>query len=161
MFGLPLWKLAACAAVLVALSGAAWKFRHGGVLEGRAEIQAKWDKERDEATAAALIASETRRVETEALITTNTKVINDYIAQKNLRAADAVLSAGKLRDLQATLDRARSQQAPTAAGAAPDPRLDIIAECSSVAGKLDDKVKSLAGTLTGLQAYVSGVCLAP
>lgn len=147
-----LWIALALAGVLA--------FTHAAVYRsGKAAVRVQWDKERAETTAAALVTSEARRVEKDALTTTNTKVTNDYIAQKNLRTADAIASAGKLRNLQATLDRARSQQAPAVAGTVADPRLDIIAECSSAIGKLDDKVKSLAGTLTGLQAYTKDVCL--
>lgn len=149
-----LWLALALAGVLA--------FTHVAVYRsGKAAVRVQWDKERAETTAEALVASEARRVKGELLTATNTKVINDYNTQKTQSAAAAVVNAGKLRDLQTSLDRARSQQAPAVSGAVADPRLDIIAECSSAVGKLDDKVKSLAGTLTGLQAYVSGVCLSP
>ena len=147
-----LWLALALAGVLAISHGFAYK-------SGRAAVRVQWDKERAEITAAALVASEARRVKGELLTATNTKVINDYNTQKTQSTAAAVVNAGKLRDLQASLDRARSQQAPAVSGTAPDPRLDIIAECSSTVGKLDDTVKSLAGTLTGLQGYVRGVCL--
>ena len=160
MFALLPWgKIAAVVALLVVLAGGAWKVRHGGIVEGRAEVQIKWDKERAETTAAALVASEARRVKDKVLTDANAKVTNDYITQKAQWTATAVINAGKLRDLQAALDRARSQQAPAVAGTVADPRLDIIAECANTVSRLDDKVKSLAGTLTGLQSYVKDVCI--
>ena len=126
---------------------------------GKAAVQVLWDKERAEITAEALKASEAARAKEQVLTTANTKVTNDYIAQKKLRAADAIANAGKLRNLEAAVNRARSAETPATAGTVADPRLDIIAECASVASQLDDKVKSLAGTLTGLQSYTRDVCV--
>lgn len=132
-----------------------YKAFHGG----KAAVQVLWDRERAETTAEALKASEARRATEKASTDTNAKITNDYNTQKKLRAADAVVSAGKLRSLETAINSARSAETPSAAGAAADPRLDIIAECASVASQLDDTVKSLAGTLTGLQSYTKDVCM--
>ena len=126
---------------------------------GKAAVQVLWDRERAETTAEALKASEARRATEQVLTTANTKVTNDYIAQKKLRASDAVVAAGKLRELQAAVNRARSAETTAASGTAADPRLDIIRECASTVIRLDDKVKSLADTLTGLQSYTRDVCM--
>ena len=126
---------------------------------GKADVQVLWDKERAEITAAALVASEAARAKEQFLTTANTKVTNDYIAQKKLRAADSVVAAGKLRNLEAAVNRARSTEASAASGTATDPRLDIIRECARTVVRLDDTVKSLAGTLTGLQNYTRDVCM--
>ena len=147
-----LWIALALAGVLAFTHGMAYR-------SGKANVRAQWDKEHAELTTAALIASEAARAKEQVLTTANEKVTNDYLNQKKLRASDAAVNAGKLRDLQAAIDRARSQQAPAIAGAASDPRLDIIAECSSTVSGLDDKVKSLVSTLTGLQSYVRDVCV--
>ena len=147
-----LWLALALAGVLAFTHGMAYK-------SGKANVRVQWDKERAETTATALVASEAARAKEQVLTVANAKVTNDYIAQKKLRAVDAVVANGKLRELQAAVDRARSQQVPAVAGTAADPRLDIIAECSSAVGKLDDTVKSLAGTLTGLQGYARNVCI--
>ena len=126
---------------------------------GKAAVQVLWDRERAEITAEALKASEAARAKEQVLTTANAKVTNDYMLQKKLRAADSVAAAGKLRSLETAVNRARSAETPAIAGVAADPRLDIIAECASVASQLDDKVKSLAGTLTGLQSYTRDVCV--
>ena len=144
----------------LALAGAL-AFSHGFAYKsGKANVRVQWDKERAEITAEALKASESARAKEQVLTTANAKITNDYMAQKKLRAADAVAAAGKLRDLQNAVGRARSAEAPAASGAAADPRLDIIAECASTVSRLDDTVKSLAGTLTSLQNYTRDVCLA-
>ena len=105
------------------------------------------------------MASEAARAKEQVLTTANTKVTNDYNAQKKLRVADAIAAAGKLRSLEAAVNRARSTETPAAAGVVADPRLDIIRECASTVVRLDDKVKSLADTLTGLQSYTRDVCM--
>ena len=147
-----LWFALALAGVLALTHGFAYK-------SGKSAVQVKWDKERAEITAEALKASEARRATEKALTDTNAKITNDYNAQKKLRVADAIANAGKLRDLQNAVSRARSTETPATAGTAADPRLDIIRECASTVVRLDDKVKSLADTLTGLQSYTRDVCM--
>ena len=132
---------------------------HRAFQGGKANVQVQWDKERAETTVTALKASEAARAKEQFLTTANTKVTNDYIAQKKLRAADSVVAAGKLRNLEAAVNRARSTEASAASGTATDPRLDIIRECARTVVRLDDTVKSLAGTLTGLQSYTRDVCM--
>ena len=76
-----------------------YKAFHGG----KAAVQVLWDRERAETTAEALKASEAARAKEQVLTAANQKVTNDYLAQKKLRAADAVAAAGKLRELQAAV----------------------------------------------------------
>ena len=147
-----LWLALAMAGLLAFTHGVAYK-------SGKSAVRVQWDKERAEITAAALVASESARAKDQVLTTANAKVTNDYMVQKKLRAADAVANAGKLRSLEAAVNRARSAETPAVAGAAADPRLDIIRECAGVVSRLDDKVKSLADTLTGLQSYTRDVCM--
>ena len=146
----PWWKLAAAGMILVALAGGAWKLRHGGLVAGRAEIQAEW-------TAAALVASEKARAKEQVLTTANAKVTNDYIAQKKLRAADAVAADGKLRELQAALHSGSTDTA--ADGGTDDPRDSIIDQCASALVALDRYAQSVASTASGLQGYTAEVCL--
>ena len=141
-------------ALVALLAFTHYKAFHGG----KAAVQVLWDKERAEITAEALKASEARRATEKALTDTNAKITNDYNTQKKLRAADAIANAGKLRSLETAINSARSAETPANAGAAADPRLDIIRECAGVVVRLDDTVKSLAGTLNSLQGYVRDVC---
>lgn len=135
-------------------------FTHlGAYRSGRGAVRVLWDKERAELTAQALVASEAARAKEKTLIAINAKVTNDFIVQKKLRAADAVVSAGKLRDLQATLASAASDN-PATGSSADDPRDRIIDECASAVVALDGYAKGLASTVTGLQGYASEVCIA-
>lgn len=159
MFALLPWgKIAAVVALLVVLAGGVWKVRHGGLVEGRAEVQMKWDKERAETTAVALVASEAARVKEQVLTVANAKVTNDYLNQKKLRAADAVAADGKLRELQAALIGPSGTEA-AALGGADDPRDTIIDQCASTVVALDRYAKGVALTATGLQGFASNVCL--
>ena len=133
-------------------------FTHGFVYKaGRAAVRTAWDKERAETMAAALVASENARAKEQVLTTANAKVTNDYIAQKKLRAADAVAADGKLRELQAALHSGSADTAPL--GGADDPRDTIIDQCASALNSLDGYAQSVALTAIGLQGYTREVCL--
>ena len=108
---------------------------------------------------AALAASESARAREKSLIAMNQKANFDLQAQKTRSAAAAVVSAGKLRDLETTLDRATTADPATTPGA-DDPSADIIRECSRALVAVDDFASKLAGQLTGLQRYVGEVCQA-
>ena len=125
---------------------------------GKAAVQSLWDRERAETTAEALKASESARAKEQVLTAANAKVTNDYVLQKKLRAADAVVSAGKLRDLQAAVGNPSGAET-AALGGADDPRDRIIDQCASALVTLDRDVKGLALTATGLQSYTRDVCL--
>ena len=135
-------------------------FTHlGAYRSGRGAVRVLWDKERAELTAQALVASEAARAKEKTLVIANQKVSEKYVAEKKRRAADAVVSAGKLRDLQAALASAASDN-PTTGHNADDPRDRIIDECASAAVALDGYAKGLASTVTGLQGYAGSVCIA-
>ena len=151
MFSPKLWIALALAGVLA--------FTHIKAFQsGKADVQVLWDKERAEITAEALKASEARRATEKALTDTNAKITNDYLAQKKLRAADAVVAAGKLRDLQASLGNpSGADTAPL--GGADDPRDRIIDQCATTLVRLDEYAKGVASTAIGLQSYTRDVCV--
>ena len=107
----------------------------------------------------ALAASESARAREKSLIAINQKASLDLQAQKTRSAAAAVVSAGKLRDLETTLDRATTADPATTPGV-DDPSADIIRECSRALVAVDDFASKLAWQLTGLQRYVGEVCQA-
>ena len=116
---------------------------------------------RAEYITAALAASESARAREQSLIAINQKASLDLQAQKTRSAAAAVVSAGKLRDLDAALDRANSTRSdPAAVSGTDDPSADIIRECSRALVAVDDFASKLAWQLTGLQRYVGEVCQA-
>ena len=126
---------------------------------GKADVQVKWDKERAEITAEALKASEAARAKEQVLTTANSKITNDYMVQKKLRAADAISAAGKLRDLQASLGNPGGADAAAESGDYGDPRSEIIAGCASTVIVLDEATKRLTGQTTALQRYIGEVCM--
>ena len=134
-------------------------FTHGlAYKSGRAVVRIAWNKERAETTAAALVASESARAKEQVLTVANAKVTNDYIAQKKLRAADAVTNAGKLRELQAALvGPSGTDAAPL--GGADDPRDTIIDQCASTVIALDRYAQGVASQAIGLQSYARNVCV--
>ena len=134
-------------------------FTHLGAYRlGRGAVRVLWDKERAELTAQALAASEAARAKEKTLVIANQKVSEKYVAEKKRRAADAVVSAGKLRDLQAALTSAASDN-PTTGSSADDPRNTIIDQCASQLVGMDEYAKSMASQVTGLQGYAGSVCV--
>ena len=126
---------------------------------GKAAVQVLWDKERAEITAAALKASELARVKEQVLTTANSKITNDYMVQKKLRASDAIAAAGKLRKLQAAVGNPGGSDT-AALGGADDPRDRIIDQCATALVRLDEYAKGVASTAIGLQSYSRDVCIA-
>lgn len=51
-------RIVAVLAIIAFIAGGLWKVRHGGIVDGRAEVQAKWDADKAEQAAAALKAKE-------------------------------------------------------------------------------------------------------
>ena len=138
--------------LVAALALGAWRVHH--VID-----QGGYDRAEAEYTAAALKASEAARAKEQELIVKNQKVANDYINEKNRRAADAAVSAGRLRDLQAALSSPQGTDTAAIAGTI-DPRDAIINQCAGALVGLDDYAQEVAGKASALQQYIGAVCLA-
>ena len=138
--------------LVLAFSGLLGFTHYKAFTGGKAAVQVKWDKERNDSVVSALKDSEAARIKDQILTAANAKVTNDYLVQKKLRAADAVANADKLRDLQATLGSSATTDT-AALGGADDPRNSIIDQCASALNSLDGYAKSLALTAIGLQSY--------
>lgn len=149
-------RIAAALIAAFLLAALGWK----SFTMGEKSTQAKWDKQTAELTLEALKASELNRAKEQALITKNEKVTHDYIAEKKRNAATAAVLAGRLSELQSTIDSFSGSDPATASGTDGDPRLDIIAECARTANQLDGAVKDMASKTIALQAYAASVCLA-
>ena len=129
-------------------------FTHGFAYRaGRAAVTSAW-------TAEKLAASEASRQREKALTIANTKVDDDYQTDKRRRAADAVLNAGKLRELQSAIDSAASANTGATSGT-DDPAFAIARECAGALGKLDEYAKGLASQTSALQRYAKHVCMTP
>ena len=145
-----LWVALALAAVLAFTHGMAYR-------SGRGAIQAKWDKEHAEITAAALTASETARLREHALQKANEGIDRDYQTQKTKLAADKRVTDDSLRVLQAAIGQPGSVAGATSSP--DDPRDTIINQCASALNSLDGYAKSVALTAIGLQGYAREVCI--
>ncbi|MBK5203838.1 MAG: hypothetical protein JJD98_00065 [Polaromonas sp.] len=144
-----LWLALALAAVLAFTHVFAYK-------SGRAAVRAAWDADIAQRSVQALQASEQARATESILQEKNRKVTHDYLAEKKRGAAAAIVSAGRLRDLQAALDSAASADtAPL--GGADDPRGRIAGECAAALGILDGYAKDVAAKATALQDYARSV----
>lgn len=137
-------------------------FTHAFVYRaGRAAVRAQWDADIAVRTTDALVAEHAARAKEQDLIAKNQKVTNDYNAEKKRRAADAAVSAGRVRDLEAALADPAGTSAATEPGNYGDPRSAIIAQCAGTVAVLDDAVKRLAGQTTALQRYIGEMLIAP
>lgn len=150
---LPAWwkKLAAVAIVLVAITAGAWKVRHGGLVDGRAEVQAEWNADK-------LATSENARLREQAAQKSSERVDREYQTAKTRLLADKRITDDKLRDFQAAIKPADYVAQPT--GRVDDPRDTIIDQCASALVSLDGYAKGVALTAIGLQRYTAEVCLA-
>lgn len=142
------WVALALVAVLAITHGVAYK-------TGRALVRADWDKNIADRTAQALAAA---RLKEQSLQTKIAKVVNDYQAEKSRRSADRTVSANRLSELQAALDRAASADTSTASGAN-DPRSTIINQCAGALVGLDEYAQGMAAKASALQDYTREVCV--
>lgn len=143
-------KLALVAALALALVAGVWKIRHGGIVDGRAEVQQKWDAEK-------LALSEKARLDEKAKTVANEGVDRAYQLEKQKRLALERVAADSLRDLTAALARADT----AATVRTDDPRNRIIAECASALTQMDAAAGRLVDKVAGLRAYADRVCVTP
>ena len=164
MFGISYIRIAAAVALVVAISAAAWKLHHTGVVSGRAEIQAQWDADIAVRTAAALKASEAARAKEQVLQTKVARIDHDFQAQKTLRVAADKRSYDSLQRLEAVLATASKSDSSTSATSGTDgadPRPTIAAECPRQLVALDAAYGKLADKARALQDFTSSVRLTP
>lgn len=141
-------------AVAVALAGSHWK----AYVVGKNTIQQEWNAAITAQALETVKASEAARVKEKTLNLSVERVRHELIKNKAARAADAVLNAGIMRDLEAALSSAGSNT-PAAGGTDADPRYGIVAECASALTTLDEAAKRLAGQTAALQGYTVSVCV--
>ena len=145
----PWWKLAAAGLVLVALAGGAWKLRHGGIVAGRAEVQTKWDAEKQSLVE---LANRTRDNQIQA----NQGVDRDNQKRKAATGSINLANDYSLRQFQAAAARiaitTTSGSGTNAAAAA------VASECAGAATALDKYARERIDQIAGLQSYVTDVC---
>lgn len=132
--------------VAVLLVGTHWKAYVAGQGAVRAEL-----------TTQALKASELARQREQELRATMENQDRELQKQKARNAAISRAHAERLREYQATLDRAAENTCPAGGTAGPFAR--IASECGSALAALDQHARGLEATARALQDYATGVCV--
>ena len=154
-------RMAVIAAVLLVLAGLGWKLRVSGEKAGRAEVQALWDTERAQDTAAKLAESEKRRMDEKRMTTANQGISNENAKKRSLELAADRATADRLRELEAAAaaSRGATPDSATGPGSDDDPRPEIIAECARAYRQVDTAARELERKTKGLQDYAAKVCV--
>lgn len=161
MMGFSFFRLGVAAAIALAVLGAAWKWRHGGVVQGRAEVQALWEADIARRTAAQLAATEKNRVKENALNLALNQLRSRHVKDLARRDATATAVADSLREFAASAQPGKSGYAagdPASTHGVDDSDRAIADQCAAALGAMDGYAAGLASKVTGLQAYVADVC---
>ena len=135
----------------VALAAALAFALHFTYKSGKATVRAAWDAER-------LEQSEAARRDEKARTIANQGVDHAYQIKERARVAAAVVTAGRLRDLETALADA-SADSPATSGV-DAPFASIARECAGKLVLLDGHAQILAATAGALQSYAREVCVA-
>ena len=148
---LGLWRYGLVAAVLAAAGVWHLADKSKGIDDAIELVRAEYINE-------ALAASETARSREHQLIAANTKVSHDFQTQKTRNAAAVVISAGKLRDLEAAIASADTGSSHTASPSGADaPFATIASECGRALAEMDGHATAMASTARALQQYANGL----
>ena len=125
--GFSFFRLGVAAVIITVAVGAAWKWRHGGVVQGRGEIQAQWDAEKlDIAKQTLRVYENNTRTEQNLIASSETtrRTKDARIAQLD---ANLIIALNGLRDrpervaCSAVVESARSLNQPSSAITVPVP----------------------------------------
>ena len=146
------YRALALVALAIAIFGYGWV---KGAAHGEARLNAYILTQTQQAD-----AELQKRLQKESVLkVSQERLFNDLAKQKQARAADAIASAGRVRDFQSVLDRARSAAASATDGTA-GAIATVASECARDIEKMDGYAKGIADKASGLQRYVVEVCLA-
>ena len=147
------WKLAAAGALLVALAGGAWKLRHGGLVDGRAEVHAEWNADK-------LATSENARLREQAAQKSNERVDRDYQKQKAADRVAANATADSLRDFKAALSADNPTSTERGTHGTGGLERELLGHCATTVAELAITADRLEAKVVGLQSYINNVCQA-
>ena len=108
--GFSFFRLGVAAVIITVAVGAAWKWRHGGVVQGRAEIQNKWDAEKlDIAKQTLRVYENNTRTEQNLIASSETtrRTKDARIAQLD---ANLIIALNGLRDQQKESHRGKKRR---------------------------------------------------
>jgi hypothetical protein len=154
MWALLSWRVWAGAIVAIALAASHWKVYVSGKNTVRAEFNAYIAEEKMLLSAAA----ETARIRERSINTTLRQSYDQYNTLKGIRAADVKSSAGRLRELEATIASNRSTDTPSNGGANDTSTYkDLFISCSRSLQSMAEEADGVSGRLSGLQDYVKAI----
>ena len=149
-------RLAAIAAILLALGAGVWKLYHTGYTAGVTATQAEYQSR-------ALEAERQARAAEQAKVAAVQQVEVKHEQTKRLAAADhaaAQSELDRLRDMLATSSGGAIPADPAAASRADDATRTrhVLGQCAASVTALAEAADTIESKLTGLQDYVRTVC---
>jgi hypothetical protein len=143
---------------LALLAGALW---FHGWIRGVHHEEAKFEAYKAQQMAQAATELGKRLAQQTELQRKNEGIANDLQKAKQARAADAVVTAGKLRDFNAAIDSAARNDASACPGtnATRTKEWDVLRSCADSLGGMAETADRLADKIAGLQDYAK-LCLA-
>ena len=142
-------RLAAIAAICVALAGGGWWCYS----QGKKTVMAEWTAER-------LAASENARLREQAAQRTNEGIDRDYQTAKNRLVADKRITDDRLRDFTAINQPDNPTGTASGNHGAGGLERELLGNCAEALTSMGQTADRLEAKIVGLQSYVSKVCLA-
>ena len=157
--GFSFFRLGVAAVIITVAVGAAWKWRHSGIVDAVAKERAVWVDDLNKRLAAQIAQEQANRAKETELNATIVKQRANHAKDIERRNATALLVASQLRDFQAIASQPRPAGQDTASARIfDDARTTVISECAGTVAEMDKDVDRLKSKVTGLQSYVSEVC---
>lgn len=142
----------------VLLSASHWKTYHAGM----AKVQAKWDANTAEISAAIGKQNEANYAKERALNASIDKLKDDYAKEKSARLAAAAALDSGLRQFDATLDSSTpspATESPSGANGAGGYERELLGACAATLVGMAKQADRLEQKVVALQAYINSLGL--
>ena len=142
-------RIAAVAALLVALAGGGWWCYS----QGKKTVMAEWTAER-------LATSENARLREQAAQRTNERIDHEFQTQKARLVADKRITDDRLREFAAINQPDNTTGASSGNHGAGGLERELLGNCAEALTSMGQTADRLEAKIVGLQSYVTKVCLA-
>jgi len=151
--GFSFFRLGVAAVIITVAVGAAWKWRHSGIVDAVAKERAVWVDDLNKRLAAQLAQEQANRAKETELTATIVKQRANHAKDIERRNATALLVAGQLRDFQALASQPRPAGQDTASARIfDDARTTVISECAGTVADMDKDADRLKSKVKGTQS---------
>ena len=140
-------RIAAIAALLVALAGGGW-WCYG---QGKKTVQAEW-------TAEKLATSETARLREQAAQKSNERVDHEFQITKNRLAVDKRVLDERLREFKAANSADTNSSTTSRNHGSGGLERELLDSCATSLAEMAITADRLEGKVVGLQSYITNVC---